>query len=776
MTARATSWHCLAFLVCFCLSLGITQRLAAQGAYTLGTATTGGTYHPVGVALSTLIKLKLLPQFGIDLTAVNTDGSQENVDLLRGGDIQFAIISALAGHEARNGIGEFAETGPDDGLRAITTLWLSTDHLLIREDAVKSGTISDFLDLQGRPVSLGRRDSSTLLENRTLMSAFGLDIDSDFNQVELGFKDSADALADGRIDGMSLSGGVPIGAVQDVFEELGDGLAALEINDEQLAVIDGGRGLWQRVVIPSGTYPGQDRDIFTIGTPNILAVRGDVDDDVVYQITRTIFEELEYLHGLHSTTRQISLDNAVNSLPLAIHEGAARYFKEKGVELPLPPVELDPDLLARFPTVEDAREAANLGVVSMFAGTEGDTSTQVAAELGSVLDDGENGVRLLATNGGGTGRNLTDLLYLRGVDTALARADLMNYARDQEVYPNFESQVNYISEMYPEEVHLLVRDDIDDIKDLNGKKVNLGTAETGTNVTGSIVLSKLGIRVEPTLFEPRMAIEKLEKGEIAGTFLVGGKPMPLLRQVDENSGLKLLAIPNIDYFDSYVTTEIPGYDYPNLMQPEDTVPTVAVRTALLTYAWRPRSSRYEALGGLTTALFENLLTLHDDGYHPKWREVDPTAEFAGWQRFGPASNWVDDNQGTARRIASEGRVRLDEQQQRAQPAEINLDQDQPLLIESDPNAGGEPDEPELGETTPATPATTEVPSEESAIAKPAVVPTAPVIELVPGAEAASERPTTNGGTTPTKPAPESSVTTRPAVSNLPATGVKAPTF
>jgi len=612
------------------------------------------------------------------------------------------------------------------------------------------------------------------------MSAFGLDIDSDFNLVELGFNDSADALADGRIDGMSLSGGVPIGAVQDVFEELGEGLAALEINDEQLAVIDGGRGLWQRVVIPSGTYPGQDRDIFTIGTPNILAVRADVDEDSVYQITRTIFEELEYLHGLHSTTRQISLDNAVNNLPFAIHEGAARYFKEKGVELPLPPVELDPDLLARFPTVEDAREAANLGVVSMFAGSEGDTSTQVAAELASVLDDGDNGVRLLATNGGGIGRNLTDLLYLRGVDTALVRADLLNYARDQEVYPTFESQVNYISEMFPEEVHLLVRSDIDEIKDLNGKKVNLGAADTGANVTGSIILSKLGIRAEATFLEPRMAIEKLEQGEIAGTFLVGGKPMPLLRQIDEDSGLKLIAIPTIDYFDSYVATEIPGYDYPNLMQPDDAISTVAARTALLTYAWRPRSSRYEALGDLSTALFENLLTLHDDGYHPKWREVDPTADFAGWQRFQPASNWVDDNQGTARRIASEGRLRLDEQQQRAQPAEVNQDQDQPLLIEGDPNAEvqtppeAQPDEPELGGATPAAPST-ETAAEDRDIAKPLVVPTAPVIELAPGVEPASEQPETRGDT-PKQSAPEPSVTTRPALSNLPTTGVKAPTF
>ncbi|NJO38826.1 MAG: hypothetical protein HC871_15995 [Rhizobiales bacterium] len=134
MTARATSWRCLAFLTCFCCThLGLAERLSAQdsdgqGSYLLGTSTTGGTYHPVGVALSTLIKLKLLPQQGIDLTAVNTDGSQENVSLLRNDEIQFAIMSGQAGHEARSGTGDFAAAGPDDNLRAITTLWLSTDH------------------------------------------------------------------------------------------------------------------------------------------------------------------------------------------------------------------------------------------------------------------------------------------------------------------------------------------------------------------------------------------------------------------------------------------------------------------------------------------------------------------------------------------------------------------------------------------------------------------------------------------------------------------------
>lgn len=688
MFARGTSWRCLALLICCCcLQIGTVSQATAQGsandrnAYFLGTASTGGAYHPVGVALSTLIKLKLLPEFDVDLTAINTNGSEQNVELIRRDDIQFAIISALAGHEARAGTGQFEAIGPDENLRAITTLWLSTDHLLVRGDAVQSGTINDFVGLRGRPVSLGRQESGTLLQNRALMSALGVDINSDFELIELGYGESAEALASGQIDGMSVSGGVPIGAVQDVFERLGEDVVALDIDDDQLRAIDGGRRIWQRVVIPSGTYPGQTRDIFTVGAPNILAVRADVDEEVVYRITKTIFEELDYLHGLHSTTRQISLANAVSGLPLPVHPGAERYFAEAGVELPPPPVEIDSDLLTRYPSVEAARTAANAGTVTMYAGTEGDTSTRIAAELAATLSSADDGVRLLATNGGGIGRNLTDLLYLKGVDTALVRADLLNYAEDQEVYPAVRNQVNYIAEMFPEEVHLLVGGSIAGLEDLAGKTINFGSPGSGTDITASVVLSKLGLNAEPAFLEPRVAIEQLKRGEIQGAFFVGGKPMPLLQQIDDASGLKLLSLPAVDYFDSYDSAELSGRDYPNLMSSDETVPTIAARTMLMTYAWRPESVRYDALGNLTGALFGNLLALHDDGHHPKWREVDPAAEFEGWRRFEPASRWLDDNQGTARRIAEEARLRLE--LQNANVDSIGAGGGEPQLIEND---------------------------------------------------------------------------------------------
>ncbi len=789
MLARTKTWRWLAVLCCFCcLQIGAAWRVSAQtatdgrGAFLLGTSATGDSYHPVGVALSTLVKLKLLPESGIDLTAVNTDGSRQNVDLVRQGEVQFAIVSALAAHDARTGSGDFERFGPDEDLRAVATLWLSVDHLLILDQAVTSGTVTDFLDLASRPVSLGREGTNTLMENRKLMSALGEDIDSAFDIADLGPGESVDALTTGRIEGMGVSGSLPLPVVTDAYEKLGGRATLLDINDEQLSRIDGGRGLWQRVVIPSGTYPGQNRDIFTIGVPNILVVHEDVGDEIVYQITKTIFEELDYLHGLHESTKDISLDGAVDGLPLPIHAGAQRFFEERDIELPLPPIRLDPNLLTSYGTVEQAREAANQGVISMFAGTDGDTATQIAAELASVLDVDRQNVRLLVTNGGGMGRNLTDLLYLRGVDTALVRADLMSYAQSQDIYPPFDGAVNYITEMFPEEVHLLVRSDIAELSDLTGKRINLGAPGTGADVTASVILSELGVRAEPTRFEARLAIEKLTAGEIDGAFFVGGGPMPLLRQIDRTSGLKLIAVPPVDYFDSYLAAEIEGSAYPNLMRPDEVVPTIAVRTALLTYSWRPGSTRYQALGDMTNALFDSLLTLQDGDYHAKWREVDPTATFSNWRRFQPAISWIDDNEGTARRIAAQGQARQERPELTSTDAAVAT----PLPIETEVNgifvqeeeiddfvedAASSLDAPSQAIVEPSRPLL-ELPS--SSVTEPASTPEpAPVIEPASSEEPTNDATTSGGLSGETR---AGSIVPRPAISNVPSVGAKAPTF
>jgi TRAP transporter TAXI family solute receptor len=93
-------------------------------------------------------------------------------------------------------------------------------------------------------------------------------------------------------------------------------------------------GLWTRYVIPAGSYPGQTQDIRTIAQPNFLAVRADVDEDAVYRITKAIYENLPFLNGIHKATKAMALNKAIAGLPMPLHPGAARYYREAGLEIP----------------------------------------------------------------------------------------------------------------------------------------------------------------------------------------------------------------------------------------------------------------------------------------------------------------------------------------------------------------------------------------------------------------------------------------------------------
>ncbi|MEL6683440.1 MAG: TAXI family TRAP transporter solute-binding subunit, partial [Pseudomonadota bacterium] len=107
-----------------------------------------------------------------------------------------------------------------------------------------------------------------------------------------------------------------------------------EFTDEQLAQADGGRDLWTRFIIPAGTYPGQDADLNTIAQPNFLATHADLPEENVYQITKTIYENLPFLQAIHPATKAMALEQAIAGLPVPLHPGAARYYQEQGIEIP----------------------------------------------------------------------------------------------------------------------------------------------------------------------------------------------------------------------------------------------------------------------------------------------------------------------------------------------------------------------------------------------------------------------------------------------------------
>lgn len=316
-------------------SFGLSANVAAadERSYILATASTGGTYYPVGVALATLSKVKVAPKHHFSLSAISSAGSGENVKMLNENEAQFAILQGLYGAWAWTGQGAYAKSGKQEKLRSVSMLWQNVEHFIVRSELTKSGTISDLTNLEDKKFSIGKKNSGTENSGRQIMKGVSVDPDK-FNLAYMGYGGSASALQNGTIDGMNTPAGVPVGAVTQAFAALGNDIQILSFTDEQIKKANGEFDLWTKYEIPANTYPGVDKPITTIAQPNFLAVRDDISEEDVYQLTKTIYENLPFLQGIHKATKAMAIEKALSGLPLPLHPGAARYYKEVGIEVP----------------------------------------------------------------------------------------------------------------------------------------------------------------------------------------------------------------------------------------------------------------------------------------------------------------------------------------------------------------------------------------------------------------------------------------------------------
>ena len=327
------------FLVVAALSMACgsiaTVQAAEERNYLLATATTGGTYYPVGVALSTLVKVKLQPTQKIGMSAISSAGSGENIKLMRDNEVQFSILQGLYGAYAWKGTGPIEADGPQKNLRAVTMLWQNVEHFAVSSKFAKTGTVSDMVAMKGETLSLGAKNSGTLGSNTVLLENLGAKpVEDYYNLIYVGYGPSADAMQNGQAAGMSIPAGVPAGAITKAMANMGKDLTILDLTDEEVAKADGGMELWTRYVIPADTYPGQAKEINTIAQPNFLAVRADVDEDAVYQITKAVYENLAFLNAIHSATKAMAIEKAIAGLPMPLHPGAAKYYQEVGIQIP----------------------------------------------------------------------------------------------------------------------------------------------------------------------------------------------------------------------------------------------------------------------------------------------------------------------------------------------------------------------------------------------------------------------------------------------------------
>jgi TRAP-type uncharacterized transport system substrate-binding protein len=301
-------------------------------------------------------------------------------------------------------------------------------------------------------------------------------------------------------------------------------------------------------------------------------------------------------------------------------------------------------LLLATPTMAAAasltRAGINNGVVELEIMGAGDISAQIGEDLANVVDDGATR-RVLAIMGKGSLQNLIDLVALRGIDMAILQVDVLDYAKQQNLFPGVERSISYIAKLYNEEFHLLARRGINSVADLANQVVNVDVPGAGSGVTALRVFQLLNIPVTLTNNDQRVAIERLRKGDIAAVAFVAGRPAPLFRGLDGSDGLHFLNIPlNSAITATFIPTRLKAEDYPGLVSRDAPIDTVAVGTVLAAANLPPGSDRYRNIVTFVEAFFTGFPSLIEPGHHPKWREVNLFAEFPGWQRFPPAEQWL----------------------------------------------------------------------------------------------------------------------------------------
>lgn len=301
---------------------------------------------------------------------------------------------------------------------------------------------------------------------------------------------------------------------------------------------------------------------------------------------------------------------------------------------------------------EDQKRQANANAVTIVASSASSTYTRFAEDIQNVLDDtGRDGLRVLPVLGRSGGQNFNDVLFVKGVDIGITDAEYMRYYQklDPKLYGNVNQRVQYIAKLFNAEFHVLAPLSVRSIQDLRGRKVNFWKPASISALAAEVVFGTLGIPVEPTYHDDRLAIEKLKSREIAAMVRMSGAPHDDYDSITAADGFHFLSLDEAaasrdrlaKLMEVYAPSQLTHEQYPQLIPPGRTVRTVAGSIVLAVYSWPEGSERYMTLGKFVNRFFDNITKFHDPARHPKWRDINLNAKVPGWTRFKPAQQWLD---------------------------------------------------------------------------------------------------------------------------------------
>lgn len=303
------------------LTLSISSAvIAASPAFiNILTGGTSGVYYPIGVALSQLYSTGIE---GSKTSVQATKASVENLNLLQAGrgELAFALGDSVAA--AYQGDIDAGFKKPLDKIRVIAATYPNYIQIV----ANKESGIKTLADLKGKRISVGAPKSGTELNARAIFKAAGLSYD-DMGKVEfLPYAESVELIKNRQLDATLQSSGLGMAAIRDLAATMAINFVA--IPEDVITKIN--NPAYQHGVIPAATYEGQEADVSTVAIQNLLVSHKNVPDELAYQMTKLMFSHLDRLGNAHSAAKSINLQNATKNLPIPLHPGAERYYKEVG--------------------------------------------------------------------------------------------------------------------------------------------------------------------------------------------------------------------------------------------------------------------------------------------------------------------------------------------------------------------------------------------------------------------------------------------------------------
>jgi TRAP-type uncharacterized transport system substrate-binding protein len=293
----------------------------------------------------------------------------------------------------------------------------------------------------------------------------------------------------------------------------------------------------------------------------------------------------------------------------------------------------------RPPAQTTEKDKMNAWTVGLAGGLLEGAPIRLAAEIARVVDDGPNMRVILIVTRGAT-ENLNSLLYLRGVDMAIINSDALEEYKIQ--VPEIQRRVTYLLNLFPSELHIFVRPEIESLQDLVGKKVNFNTQGTAAAYSGPLIFSRLGINVEKTFIPHQVALEQMRKGEMAAVVFITSKPVDAFVRGRWEPGFKFLPVTYESKLeDYYLPAELEASDYPNLIKQGERVSTIAVPTVLVAFNWPAQSNRYQRVARFVDYLFSRIDRLQAPGFDPKWKSINLAATVPGLTRSAAAQEWLD---------------------------------------------------------------------------------------------------------------------------------------